>query len=230
MRTKLLILCVAMSSTLFAQLPNSLIAPLTETENYEDYKGSIFTTSNFQDASVIHEKSGTFDAKLRYNILNDAIEFESKSGIVEITKDPTVHTRIDNDYFYYCNFKNELGVNNSGYFVLVELTDRYRIYKKHALRFQEPQESTLTTEKVKGRITVLTTYYLEESGVIVKLPKNKRSMLATFSDKEDELKQYIKKAKIRLGKEEDLIRFIARYNALKSSDSVPTSLIGNSRN
>ena len=53
-------------------------------------------------------------------------------------------------------------------------------------------------------------------------------MLALFNDKEEELKKYFKKEKIRLGKEEDLIRLVARYNALKSSDSLASkSLLSN---
>jgi len=50
---------------------------------------------------------------------------------------------------------------------------------------------------------------------------HKKDILTVFNDKEGEIKEYLKKAKIRIRKEEDLIRLVARYNAIKSSDADP---------
>ncbi len=231
MKKLLLILFLTISSTLFAQLPKSLLVPVTKVTEFDDYKGSIYSKINYKESSVIDEQSGTYTAKLKYNIYNDALEHSSDSETFEITKQTTVHARINDSYFYYCNFKDQYGTPRNGYYILVELTHKYSIYKKLTLEINHPQEkSTISASSVPpkpGSLKVITTYYLEEAGVIVELPKNKKNMLATFSDKEIELKKYLKKEKIRFGKEEDLIRFVARYNALKSSDSIPASLLGN---
>jgi len=67
-------------------------------------------------------------------------------------------------------------------------------------------------------------YFLEENNIIVELPLDKKEILITaFSDKSDELKQYIKKEKIKLKKEEDLVRLVAKYNALKNLSSSPSN-------
>lgn len=220
MRKILLFLCLALSSTIFAQLPRDLLNTTQKDYTFEDYDGSIYMTSSYKDANVIHEKSTTFDAKLRYNIHADALEYDSGSQLYELVKKPTIHARIDGDYFYYCDFEGQRGVDRSGYYILVELTDTYSIYKKLSLKIKEPRSGVgVGAPTEPGAVRMITTYYLEEAGVIMELPMNKNDMLATFNDKENELKEYIKKEKIRLRKEEDLIRLVARYNALKSSGS-----------
>ncbi|MDY8136683.1 hypothetical protein [Aquimarina sp. 2201CG5-10] len=228
MRKILLFLCLISSPLLFAQLPQSLVKSIKRTTTFDDYEGSIYMKSRYKEASVIDEKSGTFDANLRFNIYTDAIEYTINSNLYEVMKRPTIHVRIDGDYLYYCDFKNQRGLKRSGYYVLVELNEKYRIYKKLTLNITEPEKNTLTQLGEPGRIKSITTYYLEENGMIMELPTSKKDMLATFSDKQEELKKYIKKEKIRLRKEEDLIRFVARYNALKSIDSSPSrSLLSN---
>ncbi|WP_103069954.1 hypothetical protein [Aquimarina sediminis] len=223
MRKILLFTCLALSSAIFAQLPRDLLKTTTKDYTFEDYDGSIYMKGSYKESSVIHEKSGTFDAKLKYNIHSDALEYSSGSKLYEVVKSPTIHARIDGDYFYYCEFQSQRGVDRRGYYVLVELTDKYRIYKRFTLKIKEPRESiAVGAPSEPGAVRMKTTYYLEESGVIMELPMSKKDMLAAFNDKESELKEYLKKEKIRLRKEEDLIRFVARYNALKS-DGVNTS-------
>ncbi|KAA1245911.1 hypothetical protein [Aquimarina sp. RZ0] len=230
MRKILHILFLIISPALFAQLPQSLLKPAKRVAMFDDYEGSIFSSLRYKEASVIDEKSGTFDAKLRYNIFSDALEFKKANNeLFKIVKSPTTHARIDGDYYYYCEFKTQRGSARSGYYVLVELNERYRIYKRYTLDVIEPdKKGSVSGTSAPGRVKTITTYYIEERGLIMELPMNRKSLLASFSDKETELKAYIKKEKIKVRKEEDLIRLVSRYNALKSSDSSPSrSLLSN---
>ncbi len=228
MKKVLLLLFLAISTTLFAQLPRNLLTTAERVSTFDEFDGSIYMKGRYKESSVIDEKSGTYDTKLKYNIYTDALEFSQGSKLFNIVKVPTTHARIDGDYFYYCDFKSQRGLKRDGYYVLVELTDKYRIYKKFTLKIKEPTHNSLTQAEDPGLLRMITTYYLEESGVIMELPMNKKDMLAAFSDKGNELKEYLKTEKIRLKKEEDLIRLVARYNALKSTDSNPSqSLLSN---
>jgi len=224
MRILLLLLFILISPALFAQLPRSLMKSAEKITLFEEYDGSMYMKSRYKESSVIDEKSGTYDTKLKYNIYTDALELVQGSKYYEVAKSPTVHARIDGDYFYYCEFKNQRGLSRDGYFILVELNDKYRIYKKLTLDIKDPEKKQRINSGLgePGQLRMVTTYFVEEGGTIVELPTNKKDMLATFSDKEQELGQYLKKEKIRLKKEEDLIRFVARYNALKSSDANPS--------
>ncbi len=228
MRKLLLLLFLIASSTLLAQLPRNLLTSTERVSSFDEYDGTIYMRSGYKESSVVDERAGTYDAKLRYNVYTDALEYTQGGKFYNLVKISTVHARIDDDYFYYCDFKTQRRLKRNGYYVLVDLNDKYRIYKKFTLKFREPEQNSMTKIAAPGEIRMITTYYIEEAGVIMELPTNKKDMLATFSDKENDLKQYLKKEKIRLKKEEDLIRLVARYNALKSSDSNPSqSLLSN---
>ncbi len=229
MKKSILLLFLAISSTIVAQLPRSLLKSAERVTSFDEYDGSMYAKGRYKESSIIDEKSGTYIAKLKYNIYTDAIEFTKDSKLFSIVKTPTTHVQIDSDYFYYCEFKSQRGLKRNGYYILVELNDTYRIYKRLTLDIKEPDLSLIKTSG-PGQLKTITTYYLEEEGVIMELPMNKKDILVTFSDKEEELKEYIKKGKIRLRKEEDLVRFVARYNAFKNSDSnISRSLISSNR-
>ncbi|MEW7293102.1 hypothetical protein [Aquimarina sp. 2304DJ70-9] len=228
MKKILLLFFLIISSTLLAQLPRSLLKSSQRVSTFDEYDGTLYMKARYKESSVIDEKAGAFDAKLKYNIFTDALEYNQGSKLFEILKSTTIHARIDGDYFYFCEFKTTRGLKREGYYVLVELNDKYRIYKRFTLDIKEPSKNTLTQIAEPGVLKMITTYYVEEEGKIMELPMNKKDMLAIFSDKENELKEYLKKEKIRLRKEEDLIRLVARYNALKSTDSSPSqSLLSN---
>ncbi|MHA7056016.1 hypothetical protein ACWGOQ_0002265 [Aquimarina sp. M1] len=219
MRKKLHLLFLLFSPFLFAQLPQSLVEPAEKVTMFYEYDGSVYKNFRYKDASIIDEKSGTFDTKLRYNTYTDALELEKGDNLFQLVKNPTSHARIDGDYYYYCDFKSQRGIEKSGYYVLVELNDRYRIYKKYNLKIREPNKNGAANgNATRGKLSIQTKYFLEERGVIMELPMNKKEILAALSDKEDELKKYMKKEGIKVKKEEDLIRLVSRYNALKTTD------------
>ena len=201
-----------------AQLPKSILKPVQRVSVFDDYDGTIYERLSYKISYVTDEISGNYTAELRYNIYTDAIEYKSDSNVYELNKRNTLSVRIEDDYFYYCEFRTDRGLKRDGYYVLVELNDTYRIYKKYELIIKEPQQNTMTQLSEPGSIKQTTTYYLEERGTVVELPMKKKDLLSIFSDKENELEEYMKKEKIRLKKEEDLIRLVARYNAIKNMD------------
>ncbi len=217
------------SSVIFAQIPTSLTKLSESNDSFDTYKGSIYNTLRYTNSSIIDEKSGKYDAKLRYNIFSDALEFKKGTQLFHVAKSPTTHARIDDEYFYYCEFKTRRGAKRSGYYVLVDLNEQYRIYKKYSLKIIEPRKnnSNINTEtETPGNIIKLTKYYIEEGGAILELPMKKKELLYVLGDEMDKLKEYIKKEKIRLRKEEDLIRLVFRYNTIKNHNTnIPRSLL-----
>ena len=213
-----------------SQTPLSLIEPTIETKHFNDYQGSIYNSLRFKKASINEEKSGSFDTEVRYNMYTDQMEYSKDDQLFMVKQDPSIHIRIDDEYFYYCNFTNKRFVSKRGYYVLVELSDNYAIYKKYDLEIIDPKKYGGTDgTPTPGVIKVVYKYYLEEDGIIMELPLNKREMLALFSDKEQELNTYIKKNKLKLRKEEDIIQLVSKYNMLKSDNIGPSrSLLTNS--
>lgn len=194
LRNILQLLFFLTTSTLLAQLPQELLKTTQETKVFDSYAGFVYSNKKYHNASIITQKEGTYNAPVRYNIFRDALEYTEGSKLYEIIKSPTTQVRIDDDYFYFCTFKNEHGRRTNGYYVLVELNEQYRIYKKYDLKITEPKAMDADTGSSQIRkLKKTTTYFLKENGTITKLPTKKSGLLAVFSDKKDELKQYIKK-------------------------------------
>ncbi len=220
MRNILHIFVFLTASVSSAQFSQSIGNPSKRMVELEKFAGSIYINKEYQEANVIDEKSGTYSTKLRYNIHTDALEHKQGGKLREVIKTPTTYAMINNEYYYYCNFYNQHGKRKNGYYILLELNDMYRVYKKYDLDITEPKEmDPMTGSAVTGKIKTETKFYLEEGGEILELPMSKKGILSTFSDKEEEIKEYIKKEKIRLKKEEDLVRLVAKYKALKNMDT-----------
>ncbi len=218
------LLCV--STAVFAQIPDNLLSVTQEVTQYDEYEGSIYLNRKFSDSDFIDESSGTYSAPLRYNIFRDAIEFKDEDGLYALTLNEKVHVRIGQDFFYYCDFNDQRGRLVDGYFVLVEFNDQYSIYKKYEVRIKDPIKMDVHNGSPEpGEIRRKVTYFLEQNNVIMELPIDKKKILAALSGQADELKKYMKSEKIRLKKEEDLLKLVAKYNSLIHIDGKPNSML-----
>lgn len=207
--------------TVYSQIPRSISEPTQYVNKFESngYQGSVYNSVGFTESSITDENAGVYTGQVRYNIDADIIESKIGDELYKLKRDPKLYVRIKDENFYYCEFKTERMLLRKGYYVLVDLNDRYSIYKKYFLEIKDPEKSGGTTgSPTPGHIKVETAYFLEEGGIIKELPKDKKSALIAFKDKEDELKAYIKAEKIKLRKEEDLVRLVSRYNKLKSNN------------
>ncbi|MCK8522420.1 hypothetical protein M0D21_12620 [Aquimarina sp. D1M17] len=223
MRKILQILLLLITQIGFAQIPQHILKSSEKITKYDKYAGSIYINNKFEQSTIIDESSKTYEAKLNYNIFTDAIEYETRTDLFELSKNPTTYARINNDYYYYCNFKTRRGAKRNGYYVLMELNDTYRIYKRFKVEITDPEEKeNMPGSLTMGKIKMITKFYLEENQVIVEIPTSKKELLLTFEDKGEELKDYMKKEKIKLRKEEDLLRLVAKYNALKNMETNPS--------
>ena len=59
-----------------AQLPAQLLNPTEKTTIFESYVGTIYAHKEYLNSNTIDEKTGTYNALLRYNIFSDVIERE----------------------------------------------------------------------------------------------------------------------------------------------------------
>lgn len=224
MRKILLLLLLLCLQNSFAQLPISLLENTKANLFFQDYEGSIYTSKNYKLSSIVQENTGAYEGKIRYNIYDDRMEHKKENQLYTIQKKENIHIKIDDEYFYYCNFIDMKGFKKHGYYVLVELTNSYKIYKKYTLKIVDPTNTQKVNNQLAeaGKLRKRVTYFLEEGNKITELPMKEKDLLAKFSDQKDNLKSYIKKQKIRFRKEEDLIRFVSKYKMLLSDNPYPS--------
>ncbi|WP_281989989.1 hypothetical protein [Aquimarina aggregata] len=230
MKTVVKILFFIVSPVVFSQFSREMAEPTGKVAELLRYNGSIYSNEKYSEARIIDEKSGTYYVNLRHNVYSDVLEYKEGPKSYEVIKNSSIYAYIDSEEYRYCNFKTHKGQLRHGYYTPIDKTDTYSVYKKHDLKITEPKEKDPMTgsSMTSGKIKLETIFFLEQDGIIVSLPTNKKEILITFQDKSDELKEFIKKEKLRLKKEEDLIKLVKHYSILKNNTAnQPQNLLNN---
>lgn len=170
---------------------------------YSDIQGIPYYYAQFIDAKV-GDNSGTIP--IRYNTFLDTVEVVEKEDVYELPKDETIPPLI------FSTTKEKLvflKTNDlySGYFF--ELTmGKYRILKKVITKYQPatPAPNSLIAGTSAQFILQKPIYFIQSENSFVKIPKSAKELAAYFRDKAKAIKDFIDKNKIKLNREEDLIK------------------------
>lgn len=210
-------------STVQAQLPRKMIEFSQKVTSFDkDYFGSIYKQKEPSPSKVFHTTFGNHEVNLQYNVYIDAIEYELDNQTYTLLKTDPANVQIGDEFYYYGNFKTQRKQKREGYYVLIDNQEYYRIFKKYTLDIKESKPNDQigsSSENTKGKIKLVTTYYLEENNIVIELPTKKKDMLAMFESRESELKDFFKKEKLKLKNEEDLIKFVSHFNVLNQNEA-----------
>lgn len=170
---------------------------------YADIQGIPYYNSKFIDAKV-GETSGTIP--IRYNVFLDTVEVSEKGTVYELPKDEPTPS------FTFTTTKEKLVFVNtndiySGYFF--ELNDgKYRILKKVVAKYipATPAPNSLIAGTPAQFSLQKPMYFIHFENSFIKIPKNSKELAAEMPHKAKEIKEFIDKNKIKLSKEEDLVK------------------------
>jgi len=179
--------------------------------------GSAFETEEFNKGKVFYKEEDLGEFYYRYNIFSR--EIEVKKTLLEeekhkaLIRDPNVVLIPSQGAknYRFLSFINEKGEKDEGYLIALYEGNSYTLYKYLEAKFSEakPAANSMVNPK-PSKFTQFTDYYYKhKDGSVIVLPSNKNKLLAQFKDTESSmLKSFIKKEKIDLKAEEDLIRLI----------------------
>ncbi|QOW10738.1 hypothetical protein Q73A0000_10320 [Kaistella flava (ex Peng et al. 2021)] len=170
---------------------------------YSDIQGIPYYYPQFTNAKI-GDTSST--VPLRYNIFLDTIEVVEKEDVYELPKDEPTPA------FTFLTTKEKLVFVKtddlySGYFF--ELTDgKYRILKKVSTKYlpATPAPNTLIAGSPAQFIPQKSIYFIKTENRFIKMPKSTKELAAELPEKAKEIKDFIDKNKIKLNREEDLIK------------------------
>ncbi len=177
--------------------------------SYDDVEGNPFFNKNFLSAKV---EGATNLVPARYNMYTDTIELMNDGTIYELPKANT-YSKItfvnSGETFVYINE----GINAVGYYLEL-VPGKYRLLKKLKSEFRDavPALNSFTAATPPKFETEKPIYFIKFGNDFIKIPKNSKELDASFSDKKDALNDFIKTNKIKLNKEEDLIKLINFLN------------------
>ncbi len=199
----------------FMILTDNSIAYNKSVVNMTDYTGEPFLNKEFVIGTTMTPDSTIYqNVPLRYNIYNGVFEFE-KDDTPYVLEPAKYGTRIDLDGkvfvytdYYYTN-------SEKGY--LEQLVDgKFSLYKKYKVRYHRPEPAGAYSDAKPSNFETLPPEYFlgsKESGRIDFITKDKEliELCGAYSQQAGD---YIKKNKLKIRKEKDLIELVNYLNTL----------------
>lgn len=190
---------------------------LTEAQ-FEAIKDEAYANPAFVNGTIYQEdeaiKTGV---PMRYNAYADEIEIKKTPSSVNysaLVKNPDIFVKVGKDIYLFVPFEgsNEKG----GYFNVLTDGKTYDLYKKTTALFREPKKAKTNYDRdMPPAFTKNVTYYLVQNGTFLEMPSSKSKILKMMDKNKSEVKSYIKKNKLDIDKEEDLIKLITYFDSLQ---------------
>jgi len=216
----LLILAILVLTSTTAQsvaLPSNYIRDniLGNNDLPVDVQGSPYATENFIIGKVSINKD-SFRTLLRYNAYLDEIQVkESEDKIISLLKRDYISAKIGNKTYAIHDFKNGKEDVRRGYFV--ELNEgATKLILRERKEFVKGKKATSAYKNdTPSRLIDKKTYYIQEGDNPAQLIKlSKKSILPHLSKHKTEVSQFISENKLKLKKEENIIKLLDYYSSL----------------
>lgn len=181
---------------------------------YDDISGSPYFSDEFTEGEVKMPDGNTYQGvMLRYDIYSDRIEFKDKKGQVLEILEPERYDRflLGGKTFRYVLY--EAGNKTGKSYMQMLGGGKLTLYKKLRIDFKDAQKPQAYKEAEPAQfIAMPADYYLSvDSGQAKKIKSQKETIDLLRSVKPD-LTNYVKKEKLNLNKEDDLLRAVEYCN------------------
>lgn len=181
-----------------------------------------FPSEMLHEGELVLLSGDTLKGQIKYNLEND---------LIQIVINETVQTYSARKILYFSIYDKTVDMYRSFYSIPFEVQPNYKIpilfevlYEgKLSLLAREaivtetvPQYSYMYRSSVNMTRTKLDYeyYFLDERGSFTKYNNKKFELYEAMKRKEPQIKQYIKKNKLKVDSRRDLVRIVAYYNAL----------------
>lgn len=185
--------------------------------NYTDIKGHPYLFENWTEGTVklTNGKSYT-SVQLKYNLLRDELFFKDiKTEQLLAFVIPVVEFKLNDTQKGSLLFKSgykaiDNNTEKSYYQVLFDGGTQLLKRTSKKINEEKPFNSASTIKSFE----VLTFYYISNNNTLIKIRKDKKSVLAALPNQSAALENYIQEKSLNLKNEEDLIQLIQYYNSL----------------
>lgn len=189
-------------------------------KGYKNTRGSIYNTKEFQRGSIVVDgKVAASNVGLRYNAQSEEIEYKKQlnsSGTVVnvLKKSENIEVRILNDRYVYRPSPGKQ--YKDGYLIVLEENEKLTLFKKLSKEFVEGKKSVNTyTRDVPDTFKERENLFIQLKGEDIKEVSNSRGKRKKiFSTNQSEMSTFIKKEKLNLRKNEDLIKALIHFSSL----------------
>lgn len=172
------------------------------------YDQPVFLLGNIYNST----KALAGNIPLRYNIFADEIEIKDATSdeYTALIKSPEYFVKINGELYVYV-----LG-DTPGYFKVLTEGKNYDLYKRSTVKYVEATQATDSySREIPARFSRTDTYFIvSKSGSFYELPNNRKKFTNIFSTNRSNIDDYLKKNKIDLKDEVDMIKVMNYIDGL----------------
>ena len=178
--------------------------------------GSPFINDSFEVVKL--DKFGDMLFSARYNANLGQMQIKRKNDTIALSnsEDLTITFALDKKVYKTYSYTNKEGVSKQGFLVVLKETDSLAVLKEEIVKFYKRKSAVTSYDKEKPAEykRLKDVYYYKLDNKVSPLPQKRKDFLKLFPQHSSELKDYIKKNKISLKKDEDLITLFEYINTL----------------
>ncbi|WP_461639398.1 hypothetical protein [Labilibaculum euxinus] len=193
---------------------NVITVKISEGTSSANFEGSPYWDETFYKGSIISKDSLLYTGlHLRYNNYKDLMEFKKGENAYEISYQfPLLQIMFDGKIYKSFEYKDG-NQDRIGYFQELH-NGNYSLYCKNRIYFLEAKPAkgykAATLPKFKRSAPV---YYIKANNELT-LINNKKDLLKIFKNEKNKLNSFIKKNKIKLKDQSDMVSLIIFCNNL----------------
>lgn len=176
-------------------------------EKHPQAKGSPYIQDSYQ---IIKIKGYDKNFKGRYNAYNGQMEIDTGSELISLdkNKDFEINFVVNNVTYKSYNYTNNLNDVSRDFLRIIFVKKDFSLLKKEIIKYYEKVPAKSAYHKQKPAIFKRESdhFYIEKNNTVSYLPNRKNDLLKLYPTSSKEIKAFLKKEKISLKKEEDLIK------------------------
>lgn len=186
--------------------------PIKE-KKYTDVEGTPYLIDKWSKGKVTlkNGKRYQYDS-LRYNLMDDKLVFIDAGKMMHFAE-PVAEFEINDGKTGNLIYKNGLpavdALNTSSFFQIIN-RDKIGLYKKVSKSITESKQ--YGSAVVNKTFNTTYSYYSLKNGIFSKIVPNKKSILALFENKENQLNEYLKSQKVDFKNDADLEKIFTYLN------------------
>lgn len=193
------------------------IVSIRAVDENTDTEGSKYINKNFTPIVIAQFKDKIYNA--RYNAFNGEMEVnigDNKVLLLDNNVDYEIEFSQSSKLYRTESFINNKGVSKKGFLVVVNETNKFALLKEESITFHKKVNAASSYEKdIPARyVRNKDVYYIDYNGTITYISQKKKDLLKAFPNEASKLKSFIKKNKINLKEEGDLIKVFDYISSL----------------
>ena len=177
-------------------------------------QGSPYANEEFVIGKVFVNDDQPYTGMLRYNAFQDGIEMKTEKGIITLLKRDYLKAQIAGKLYLIENYKKNGAVRKT-YFV--ELSKgKARLLLKQGKNFVEERKasSSYSKDQPPKFEDQISYYIITDSNAAIETRLRAKDVISALPDHQKELTAFVKKNKLKLKTEAEVIQLLGYYNSL----------------